>query len=696
MTPQTFETTIAGQTLRVETGKLATQADGSVYVQYGDTSVLVTVVMGDRPTGGDYLPLFVDYQEKFYASGKIKGSRFVKREGRPSEEAILTGRLVDRALRPFFDSRLRNEIQVIVTVLSMDDRNDPDVPALFGASLALSISDIPWDGPVAGLRFAKRDGSYIENPSFEDRLEGTLDSIVTLNKDGRLVMMETGAHQALEQDIVDGLVTVTPSIQAMLDFQREIQTAVGKEKRIVELAEDDTEKVAAIKAAFDGKLEPLLYGDKYTTKSAKTQLLAQLEESFADDMDLVHKLLKDAIGEMFKTGLLESERRPDNRSLTEVRPLSAEVDLLPRVHGSSLFNRGETQSLSVLTLGAPGESQIIDEMEEEYKKRYMHHYNFPPYSVGEVRPLRGPGRREIGHGSLAEKALEPVIPDVAEFPYTVRIVTEVLGSNGSSSMASACSSTLALMAAGVPIKAPVAGIAMGIVEDEETGVYKLLTDIQGPEDHYGEMDFKVAGTKDGVTAIQMDVKGSGMTTEVFQEALGRAKEARLHILDVMNAVIDTPRASVSEHAPKIEFFMINPVKIGEVIGSGGKIINKIIEETGVKIDIEDDGQVFVSGTEADKLTEAVEWIQSLAYEPEVGEELEGKVVKIMPFGAFVQIKPGTDGLLHISEMSTERIEKVESVIQLGQTLNVVVKSIDQEGRVNFALKEKFSPPKESA
>ncbi len=696
MTPQTFETTIAGQTLRVETGKLAIQADGSVFVQYGETSVLVTVVMGDRPSGGDYLPLFVDYQEKFYAAGKIKGSRFVKREGRPSEESILTGRLIDRAIRPFFDSRLRHEIQVIVTVLSMDDRNDPDVPALFGASLALAISDIPWDGPVAALRFAQREGVYVENPSFEDRAEGTLDSIITLNKDGRLVMMETGAHQAVEQDIVAGLEAVTPSIQAMLDFQREVQAAVGKEKRDIPLAEDDSEKVAAIKQAMEGDLEPLLYGDKYSVKAAKQELLARLEQQFPEDMDLVHKLIEQVVGDMFKRGLLESERRPDGRALTEIRPISAEVDLLPRVHGSALFNRGETQSLSVLTLGAPGESQIIDEMEEEYKKRYMHHYNFPPYSVGEVRPLRGPGRREIGHGALAEKALEPVIPDVSEFPYTIRIVTEVLGSNGSSSMASACSSTLSLMAAGVPIKAPVAGIAMGIVEDDETGAYKLLTDIQGPEDHYGEMDFKVAGTETGVTAIQMDVKGSGMTAEVFAEALERAKDARLHILGIMNKVIASPRESVSEHAPKIEFFMISPAKIGEVIGSGGKTINKIIEETGVKIDIEDDGKVFVSGTEADKLAEAVEWIQSLAYEPEVGEELEGKVVKIMPFGAFVQIKPGLDGLLHISEMSTQRIEKVESVIQLGQTLNVVVKSIDQEGRVNFSLKEKFQPPQESA
>ena len=681
MTFKTYQTQIAGQTLKVEIGKLAKQANGSVMVSLGETTVLVTAVMSSKPVSSNYLPLFVDYQEKFYANNKIKGSRFVKREGRPSDESILTGRLVDRAIRPFFDHSLRNEIQVIVTTLSMDDHNDPDAIALFGASLALSISDIPWNGPVAALRVASIDGGVVVNPSFEQREVGDFDSIITLNAEKRLVMMEFGGKQIPETAILEAFNTVSLEIDKMIQFQNTIVSELGVTKLDLIGTEVNIEIINEIKAIVKGRLEPAIYGAPVTTKQAHRQLLSELNQSYPEYRDLVEYTLDKELNLVFKEGVLSKELRPDGRALNQIRELSSEIDILPRVHSSALFNRGATQTLSVLTLGSPGEAQIIDEMKDEIKKRFMHHYNFPPFSVGEVGQLRGPGRREIGHGALAEKALEGVLPSIEEFPYTVRIVTEVLGSNGSSSMASVCSSTLALLAAGVPIIAPVAGIAMGILEQD--GQYKILTDIQGLEDHFGEMDFKVAGTKNGVNAIQMDIKGKGMSTEMLTDALEDAKTARLTILDTLAQTISEPRKEVSKYAPKIESFMINPNKIRDVIGAGGKIINAIIDDTGVKIDIEDDGHVFVTGEDSAKVKQAKDTILDLVYEPKEGDVFDGKVVKIMPFGAFVNIKGNIDGLIHISELSDKHIDNVEDVIQLNQIISVKIKKIDIEGRISL-------------
>ena len=678
---KTYQTQIAGQNLKVEIGKLAKQANGSVMVSLGETTVLVTAVMSDKPVSSNYLPLFVDYQEKFYANNKIKGSRFVKREGRPSDESILTGRLVDRAIRPFFDQSIRNEIQVVVTTLSMDDSNDPDAIALFGASLALSISDIPWNGPVSALRVASVAGDLVVNPSFEQREIGDFDTIITLNSENRLVMMEFGGKQIPETTILEAFNLVSPEIQKMLALQNTIVAEIGAKKRELLQSGIDDEIIAGIKNMMQGKLESIVYGDSSLTQIAQSQLVAELNQAYPEHKNLIDQILDDSLNQVFKAGILEKDIRPDGRALDQIRELSSEIDILPRVHSSALFNRGATQTLSVLTLGSPGEAQIIDEMKDEIKKRFMHHYNFPPFSVGEVGQLRGPGRREIGHGALAEKALEGVLPAIEDFPYTIRIVTEVLGSNGSSSMASVCSSTLALLAAGVPILAPVAGIAMGIVE--ENGKYKILTDIQGLEDHFGEMDFKVAGTRQGVNAIQMDIKGQGMSLEIFSEALDRAKKARLIILDKLSETIDRPRAEVSQYAPKIESFMISPSKIRDVIGAGGKTINAIIDKTDVKIDIEDDGQVFITGQDITMVNEAKNMIQELVYEPKEGDVFDGKVVKIMPFGAFINLKSGLDGLVHISELSDKHINNVEDVLQLNQSIRVRIKKIDQEGKISL-------------
>jgi polyribonucleotide nucleotidyltransferase len=678
---KTYQTQIAGQTLKVEIGKLAKQANGSVMVSLGETTVLVTAVMSDRPVSSNYLPLFVDYQEKFYANGKIKGSRFVKREGKPSDDSILTGRLVDRAIRPFFDQSLRNEIQVVVTTLSMDDSNDPDAIALFGASLALSISDIPWAGPVAALRVASVGGQIIVNPSFDQREDGDFDTIITLNSENRLVMMEFGGKQIPETMILEAFNLVAPEIAKMIQFQNEIIAEIGVMKKVIAQDNSKSDIIEGMKSILNNKLKPAIYGDTNIAKEVQHQLLAELQQTYPEHKDLTEYVLDQELNKVFKEEILERELRPDGRALDEIRELSSEIDILPRVHGSGLFNRGATQTLSILTLGSPGEAQIIDEMKDEIKKRFMHHYNFPPFSVGEVGQLRGPGRREIGHGALAEKALEGVLPSMEDFPYTIRIVTEVLGSNGSSSMASVCSSTLALLTAGVPIQAPVAGIAMGILE--QNGKYKILTDIQGLEDHFGEMDFKVAGTQNGVNAIQMDVKGQGMNKDMLTEALDKAKKARLTILDKLAETIQEPKNEVSKYAPKIESFMISPNKIRDVIGSGGKTINAIIDATEVKIDIEDSGQVFITGQDILKVNQAKSMIQDLAYEPKEGDVFDGKVVKIMPFGAFVNIKTGLDGLIHISELSDKHIQNVEDVLELNQGIRVKIKKIDSEGRISL-------------
>lgn len=679
---KTYTLEIAGKEFHVEIGKFATQANGSVVVTVGQTTVLVTATLGGkRGEETDFLPLFVDYEEKLYAAGKIKGSRFIKREGRPSEESILTGRMIDRSIRPFFPKDFTQEVQVIITVLSIDGENDPDFVGMFGASLALSISDIPWNGPLAGVIASKsKDGEMKLFPSFEERDASSLDALFVLDSDERLVMMELGAKEESEEIVAKAFDAALTPAKELINFQNQIVSDIGKEK--VSVTEKTYDQYQEIFADIEPYLETLLYGTKDEASAKKEQLNEELGEKYPDYANMLSILIKMKLAEYFKKSILEDERRPDGRSLEQVRPLLAEVDILPRTHGTGHFKRGDTQTLTVVTLGGPGDAQIVDEMEEEFTKHFMHHYNFPPFSVGDVRPLRGPGRREIGHGALAEKALEALIPQKQEFPYTIRLVSEVLGSNGSSSQASICSSSLAMMAAGVPLARHIAGIAIGVVEDDQ-GNYKLLTDIQGPEDFYGEMDFKVGGTTEGVTAIQMDIKYKGLSRQMFIESLEKAKAARLQIIQEMNGVIPEPRKELSEYAPKISVFTISPDKIGDVIGSGGKTINKIIDETGVKIDIEDDGSVFVTSGDADGVARAVEWIKGLAYVPQVGEEFDGIAKRIMNFGVFVELVPGTEGLLHISELSPEEKERDKIKVKEGQTIPVIIKNIDHLGRVNL-------------
>jgi polyribonucleotide nucleotidyltransferase len=685
MENKSFELRVGTQTLKIEFGRMAAQADGAVLVSMGHTSVLVTAVMGRDRVEMNYMPLMVDYEERLYASGKIKGSRFIKREGRPSDESVLTGRLVDRAVRPFFDERLRYPLQVVVTVLSMDNDNDPDVPSLIGASLALGVSDIPWSGLVAAVRVAYLNGEIVVNPTFSQREAAQADIIVTFNEEGRLVMMEAEGKMVSEDLMVKMFEAGQKEVLNINKLQREILDHFAIPKRYVELDEVDKDLEDQIRVELKNSIDSAIYGSKSEVDAAKRALLKDLNEKFPDNKHQINVVFEKVLHEVFKKNILEQEKRPDGRKLDEVRPLSGEIDVFPRTHGVGIFQRGNTQVLTTLTLGSPGDAQIVDGMEEEFKKHFMHHYNFPPFCVGEVRPMRGPGRREIGHGALAERALYGVIPTAEDFPYTIRLVSEVLESNGSSSMASVCASTLAMMAGGVPLKEPVAGIAMGIVEDSKSGVYKILTDIQGPEDHLGEMDFKVAGTRTGINAIQMDIKGRGMDMSLFAEALEQAKDARLHILDVMASIIDKPREEVSEFAPKIKVIKINPEKIGDVIGSGGKIINKIIDETGVKIDIEDDGTVFITCENKVGIEKAVDWIERLTYELKVGDEFDGQVVQTTTFGAFIELIPGVEALLHISEMSTKRIEKVEEVMKKGDKVKVKVKRVDEQGRASLSL-----------
>jgi polyribonucleotide nucleotidyltransferase len=681
---QTFTYHLGGTELRVESGRLASQADGSALVTLGETTVLVTAVMKDEPEEGqDFLPLFVDFEERFYAAGKIKGSRFIKREGKPSEESVLTGRLVDRTIRPFFPEGLRNQVQIVITVLSADGVNDPDVPALLGASVALLTSDIPWHGPVAGIRVGKVRDRLVLNPSYDQREEGKLDLFVGLSRQGRMIMLDGSANFLPNAEVAEGIGAASSLLKELNSFQDTIGSEVAPEPREVPLV-TDTEEDTAIRERLEGRLDRLIFGTKTETQAAHKALKAEILEEVEVDKDRLEAILDEEAEKRYKERVLEDGARPDGRDVHEVRSLSGEIDILPRTHGASIFTRGQTQSLSIVTLGAPGESQIIDEMEEEYKKRFMHHYNFPPFSVGEVKPMRAPSRREIGHGALAEKALDPLIPSVEEFPYTIRVVSEILESNGSSSMASVCSSSMAMMRAGVPIKEPAAGIAIGIVEDEASN-YQLLTDIQGPEDKYGEMDLKIAGTRSGITALQMDVKGKGLTPHMFQEALMNAKDARHDILDVLDNVISGARSNVSEHAPKISMLTIDQEKIGDVIGPGGKTINKLISETGVKIDIEDDGQVYVTAESPESAQEAIERVKSLTKEIEVGEEFDGEVVNTTDFGAFVEVMPDKVGLLHISELSSEHVDKVEDVVDNGDRVRVKVKKVSEDGKFDLTL-----------
>lgn len=694
-----YQTEFAGKPLSVEIGRLGGQANGTVRVQYGETTVMVNATMSAHTKSVDYMPLSVEYEEKYYAAGKIKGSKWIKREGRPSEEAILTGRLIDRSIRPRFNNKIRNEIQVVATVLSFDGVNDPDMPALFGASLALMISDIPWGGPVAGIRVGRADGKLILNPTYKERATSDFD-IVVAGTGNKINMIEAGAKVIPEKDMATAISSGFEALKGLIDFQEKIASEVGKKKKELEIFTHDESLSVLVKNFSGPKLMAALYAPG-KGKSAfyeglgqvKDELMTYLKEEFKESPDLKKKLdeagiiFEEEIDHAVHRNILEEGKRPDGRKMDELRELSADVAILPRTHGSGLFNRGSTQALSILTLAAPGMEQWLETMEIDLtKKRFMHHYAFPPYSVGETGRLGATGRREIGHGYLAERSLEPIIPDKHEFPYTIRLVSEILSSNGSSSMASVTASTLALMDGGVPIKAPAAGIAMGLMSDA-SGKYKILTDIQGPEDHHGDMDLKVAGTAQGVTGMQMDVKIDGITPQIVEETLTQALKARLEILDVVTKAIGTHRAELSVHAPRVQTININPAKIGALIGPGGKNINAIIEQTGAEIDIEDDGSVFVTSLTAEGMEKALKLIKQITYEPEPGDEFEGTVVKIMDFGAFVEILPGKDGLVHVSEMSTEHVRHPSDKVKVGQPVHVWVKNIDDQGRLNLTMKE---------
>ncbi len=690
-----FTTEIAGKKLTLEISQVAEQASAAVLGTCGDTSVLVTAVIGKEERSLDYFPLTIDYEERFYAAGKIIGSRFIRREGRPSEGAVLSGRMIDRTLRPLFDKRIRRDVQIVITVLSYDEENDPDFISLISASTALLISEIPWDGPVAGLRMAKTDlpagvGELVFNPvnSFLAENKISFEAFVS-GPENKINMIELAGDEAKEEDVADAFLKAQPEINKLIEFQKEIQTKIGKKKIEIgtkEIAPDIKNKVVKF---LIGKLEQAVYTSDKTDRNQnisllKSDLFAYLKQEEASDFFGVEKLFEESASELIRKNILESGKRPDGRGLNEIRPLHAEVGLFKRLHGSSLFSRGSTQALAVVTLGAPGAAQLVETMEVSSKRRFMLHYNFPPYSVGETGRIGPTGRREIGHGALAEKAIKSIIPPQEEFPYTIRIVSEILSSNGSSSMATVCASTLALMDAGVPIKKPVAGISMGIIVNENK--YKIFTDIQGLEDYYGDMDFKVAGTKDGITAIQTDVKIKGLTPKMIKEILPKAREARLQVLDFIKSVIPSPRPELSEFAPIIMILEIRPEQIGEVIGPGGKVINKIIAETGVdSIDIEEDGKVFITGTGKDKVVSALNYVRAITREFQIGEIIEGEVVRILEFGAIVDLGGGKDGMIHVSELKEGFVQKVEDVVKLGDKVKAKIIKVDN-GKIGLSLK----------
>ncbi|HCT0371612.1 TPA: polyribonucleotide nucleotidyltransferase [Staphylococcus pseudintermedius] len=687
-----FKTEWANQPLTIETGQLAKQANGAVLVRYGDTVVLSTATASKEPRDGDFFPLTVNYEEKMYAAGKIPGG-FKKREGRPGDEATLTARLIDRPIRPLFPDGYRHDVQIINTVLSADPNCSPEMAAMIGSSMALSVSDIPFQGPIAGVNVGYVDGEYVINPNLEQREKSRLDLEVAGHKDA-VNMVEAGASEITEAEMLEAILFGHEEIKRLCAFQEEIIAHLQPEKReFIPEEKNQTLIDSVTQITKDENLNGAIQTfDKQERDANLDAIKERILANFENEEDPENEALLKEVGTIINTLIKDEVRRliadekirPDGRKPDEIRPLSSEVGLLPRAHGSGLFTRGQTQALSVLTLGSISEYQIIDGLGEEEHKRFMHHYNFPNFSVGETGPVRAPGRREIGHGALGERALRYIIPDEKTFPYTVRIVSEVLESNGSSSQASICGSTLALMDAGVPIKAPVAGIAMGLVTREES--YTILTDIQGMEDALGDMDFKVAGTTEGITAIQMDIKIDGLTKEVIEEALEQARKGRLAILEHMMQTIDQPRKELSAYAPKVEIMQIKPEKIRDVIGPGGKQINEIIDATGVKLDIEQDGTVFIGSTEQDMINQARAWIESIVREAEVGQVYDAKVKRIEKFGAFVELFPGKDALVHISQISNERINKVEDVLNMGDTLKVKVTEIDKQGRVNASHK----------
>lgn len=685
---ETFSMEVGGRTLTIEQGKMAKQANGAVLVRYGDTVVLVTATASKEPREGvDFFPLTVDYEEKMYAAGKIPGG-FIKREGRPSNDATLCARLIDRPIRPLFPKGYRNDVQIVATVLSVEPDNAPELAGMIGASCALSVSDIPFDGPIAGVRVGRVDGRFVINPTAAQREVSTLNLTVAGSADA-VMMVEAGASELPEEVVLDAILFGHKEIRRIVAFEQEIQAACGKPKseaRLFQVPE-------ALAEALDAAARPLLdeavrNPDKLDRDAHIAAIAADMMEKFLPEYPEMEKEIAMAFHDLEKSvvrRMITREKiRPDGRGLEEVRPVSCEVGLLPRPHGSALFTRGQTQVLSVTTLGALSDEQVIDGLGPETTKHYLHQYNFPGYSVGEARPMRSPGRREIGHGALAERALLPVVPSIESFPYTIRVVSEVLESNGSSSMASVCGSTLSLMHAGVPIKRPVSGVAMGLVKEGDA--YTILTDIQGMEDALGDMDFKVAGTSEGITALQMDIKVDGLSRDILQAALAQAKRGRAFILDKMLACIPAPAAELSPYAPRVETITIKVDKIRDVIGTGGKVVRGIVDETGVDVDIHEDGHIFLTSPDAAAMARAKQMIEDIVREVEVGEVYTGTVTRLLKFGAFVQILPNKEGLCHISQLANHRVERVEDVVQVGDQLTVKVVEIDEKGRINLSHK----------
>jgi len=691
-----FEVEIGGRTLVFSTGHFAKQANGAVYARYGDTAVLVTACMEDEPREDvDFFPLIVDYEERFYAAGKIPGG-FIKREGKPSESAILSARLVDRSIRSLFPEHMKNDVHVVATILSVDQTNPPDVLAINAASAALAISDIPWDGPVGAVRVGYIDGSLVINPVEEDMQNSTLDLVVTGHKEG-ITMVEGGAGEVPEEVLVDALELAQQEIRRLVDFQLKMREEVGKPKCEIPAPQEVPEIDECIKTDHYGEIYEAvkIHAKKERSdaiKAIKEKVWEKFKDTYPEQESYVSNAVTKYVKKAMRSLILDEGLRADGRAMDELRPISCEVSLLPRAHGSAVFTRGETQALVVTTLGMFGEDeQILDGLKlDEPPKRFMLHYNFPPFSVGEVRPMRGPGRREIGHGALAERAVKPLIPDESQFPYIIRVVSDILESNGSSSMASVCGASMSLMDAGVPIAKSVAGIAMGLIKEGDK--YAILTDIQGLEDHYGDMDFKVAGTRDGVTALQMDNKAGGITREILVQALDQAKRGRLQILDIMEKAIDRPRDELSQYAPRIYTMNIDSDKIRDVIGPGGKTIRSIVQKTGVKIDIADDGVVHIAASCESAANEAMSIIKSLTKDVEAGEVYIGKVTRLTNFGAFIELLPGKEGLLHISEVSSSHVPKIEDIFKVGDRVLVVVKEIDELGRVNLSRKRIMENP----
>lgn len=685
---QCFEIDLGGRKLTIEQGKMAKQANGAVLVRYGDTVVLVTATASSAPREGvDFFPLTVDYEEKMYAAGKIPGG-FIKREGRPSSDAVLCARLIDRPIRPLFPDGFRNDVQIVATVLCVEQDNPPEIAAMIGASCALTVSDIPFMGPIAGVRVGYVDGAFVINPTEAQRAVSELNLTVAGSHDA-VMMVEAGANELSEEVVLDAILFGHAEIRRLVEFQNDIRSACGKEKIVPAIFAVSEELDSKVRAYAEERLDAATRNsDKLMRDADIAAIKAETVEHFIEEYpeaakeisQILYKIEKGIVRHM----ITHEKIRPDGRALDEVRPVSCEVGILPRTHGSGLFTRGQTQVLTVTTLGSIGDEQIIDGLGPETTKHYLHHYNFPGYSVGEARPMRSPGRREIGHGALAERALFPMIPSIEDFPYTIRLVSEILESNGSSSMGSVCGSTLSLMCAGVPIKRPVSGVAMGLVRDGDD--YSILTDIQGMEDALGDMDFKVAGTTKGITAIQMDIKIAGITRDILASALAQAKQGRAFILEKMLACIDKPAAELSPYAPRVEVITIDIDKIRDVIGTGGKVVRKIIDETGVDVDIHEDGNIFITSPNMDAMDRARKMIEDIVREVEVGEVYTGRVTRFLKFGAFVELLPGKEGLCHISQLAKHRVESVEDVVKIGDQLEVKVIEIDDKGRINVSHK----------